>query len=156
FEMFVGVESFSRKTLLAAHKTQNHPSTYTDIVRLCRNHGIVSHFSNIIGFPEDTAGSIREHVKVLRELDPNVGSFYILCPIPGTEQYDDSLERKCITEMNLDRYDGPSPTWRHPNLSAHKLKALLFYCYRRFYSAGHIILKAKKHPRRELMDWLIP
>src|SRR5215475_9702083 len=109
FEMFVGVESFSRKTLLAAHKTQNHPSTYSEIVRLCRNHGIVSHFSNIIGFPEDTAGSIRQHVEVLRELDPNVSSFYILCPIPGTEQYDDFLASKCITEMNLDRYDGTSP-----------------------------------------------
>src|SRR5262249_30506227 len=122
FEMFVGVESFSRKTLLAAHKTQNHPSTYSDITRLCRNHGIVSHFSNIIGFPDDTAQSIREHVEVLRELDPNVGSFYILCPIPGTEQYDDFLASKCITEMNLDRYDGTSPTWRHPNLSAHELE----------------------------------
>jgi hypothetical protein len=156
FEMFVGVESFNRKTLLAAHKTQNHPSTYSDIVRLCRNHGIVSHFSNIIGFPDDTAQSIRGHLELLRELDPNVSSFYILCPIPGTEQYDDFLASKCITEMNLDRYDGTSPTWRHPNLSAHELEDLLFYCYRRFYSAGHIILKAIKHPRRELMDWLIP
>src|SRR6185436_13924139 len=89
FEMFVGVESFSRKTLLAAHKAQNHPSTYTDIVRLCRQNGIVSHFSNIIGFPEDTAESIREHVDVLRGLHPDVASFYILCPIPGTDQYDD-------------------------------------------------------------------
>src|SRR6185295_2499712 len=53
FEMFVGVESFSRKTLLAAHKAQNNPATYSDIVRLCRKHGIVSHFSNIIGFPDD-------------------------------------------------------------------------------------------------------
>src|SRR6185369_15123882 len=26
FEVFVGVESFSRQTLLAVHKTQNHPS----------------------------------------------------------------------------------------------------------------------------------
>src|SRR5438477_2396264 len=55
FEIFVGVESFSRQTLLAAHKTQNHPSTYGEIVRLCREHGVLSHFSNIIGFPEDTA-----------------------------------------------------------------------------------------------------
>src|SRR2546425_6691828 len=36
FEMFVGVESFSRQTLIAAHKAQNHPSTYGEIVKLCR------------------------------------------------------------------------------------------------------------------------
>src|SRR5262245_17989706 len=51
FEMFVGVESFSRQTLLAAHKAQNHPATYEQIHELCARNGIVSHFSNIIGFP---------------------------------------------------------------------------------------------------------
>src|SRR5215831_19000883 len=66
FEMFVGVESFSRKTLLAAHKTQNHPSTYSEIVKLCKKHGIVSHFSNIICCPDDTADTIREHMRVLQ------------------------------------------------------------------------------------------
>src|SRR5262249_49656697 len=88
FEMFVGVESFSRKTLLAAHKTQNYPSTYGEIVKLCGKNRIVSHFSNIIGFPDDTSETIREHMRVLQGLQPDVSSFYILCPIPGTDQYD--------------------------------------------------------------------
>src|SRR5215831_3613725 len=35
FQIFVGVESFQRRTLLAAHKTQNHPEKYAEIVRLC-------------------------------------------------------------------------------------------------------------------------
>ena len=51
FQMFVGVESFNRQTLFAAQKGQNRPEMYRDIVRLCREHGISSHFSNIIGFP---------------------------------------------------------------------------------------------------------
>jgi radical SAM superfamily enzyme YgiQ (UPF0313 family) len=144
FEMFVGVESFSRETLLAAHKAQNHPSTYSDIVRLCNQYGIVSHFSNIIGFPDDTADKIREHVDVLRGLQPHVASFYILCPIPGTEQYDDFLAAGDITESNLDRFDGTMPTWRHPNLSAKELHDLLFSSYRRFYSPAHILRTAVK------------
>src|SRR5947209_17286601 len=82
FEIFVGVESFSRETLLAVHKTQNHPSTYSDIVKLCRKHHVLTHFSSIIGFPEDTAKSIREQLDVLLGLDPDVASFYILTPIP--------------------------------------------------------------------------
>jgi hypothetical protein len=32
--MFIGVESFNRQVLLAAHKGQNRPETYKDIVRL--------------------------------------------------------------------------------------------------------------------------
>jgi radical SAM superfamily enzyme YgiQ (UPF0313 family) len=148
FEMFVGVESFNRKTLLAAHKTQNYPSTYSDIIALCRKYRIVGHFSNIIGFPEDTAAGINEHVNALRGMRPDVASFYILCPIPGTEQCDDFLESGCITEPNMDRFDGTMPTWRHPNLTASELSDLLFMCYRRFYSASHIVRMATKslHP----------
>ena len=144
FEMFVGVESFSRKTLLAAHKTQNYPSTYSDIVKLSRRHSVVTHFSNIIGFPEDTARTIREHMDILSGLSPDVASFYILCPIPGTEQYDDFLASGWITEQNLDRFDGTAPTWRHPELSAHDLQDMLFSCYRGFYSAGHIFTTAMR------------
>lgn len=144
FEMFVGVESFSRKTLLAAHKTQNYPSTYSDIVKLCRRYGVVTHFSNIIGFPEDTAQTIREHMDVLKGLEPDVASFYILCPIPGTEQYDDFLASGRITTQNLDRFDGTTPTWRHPALSAQNLQETLFSCYNEFYSAKHIFKTAAR------------
>jgi radical SAM superfamily enzyme YgiQ (UPF0313 family) len=137
FQMFIGVESFNRQTLLAAHKGQNRPETYRDIVRLCREHGISSHFSNIIGFPQDTEHEIREHVQVLRELAPTWASFYILCPIPGTEQYDDFLQEGLITERNLDRFDTTCLTWRHPSLSRKRLSTLLFECYRKFVSFRH-------------------
>ncbi len=149
FEIFVGVESFSRETLLAVHKTQNHPSAYGDIVKLCRKHHVLTHFSNMIGFPEDTERSIREHLDVLLGLDPDVASFYILTPIPGTEQYDDFLAAGWITEPNLDRLDGTTTTWRHPNLSWPELQDLLFHCYRKFYSPRHILMHGLKGFHRE-------
>ena len=142
FQMFVGVESFNRQTLLAAHKGQNRPETYRDIVRLCRASGISSHFSNIIGFPQDTEQEVREHVQVLREMAPTWASFYILCPIPGTEQYDDFLAKGLITETNLDRFDTTSLTWLHPFLSRERLSKLLFDSYRQFFSARHALRNA--------------
>ena len=134
FQVFVGVESFSRDALLAVKKTHNRPERYQEIVRLCRSHGITSHFSNILGFPSDTAASIVEHLAALRELDPDVASFYLLTPIPGTEQYDDFIARGLISETNLDRFDGASVTWRHPRLGREELPQLLFRCYREFYA----------------------
>jgi radical SAM superfamily enzyme YgiQ (UPF0313 family) len=156
FQMFVGVESFQRKTLLAAHKTQNHPDRYGEIRRLCRRYGIGAHFSNIIGFPDDTAESIRENFDILRGLDPDAASFYILTPIPGTEQYDDFLAAGLITESNLDRFDGTTSTWRHPNFSQTELDSLLFECYRRFFSAGRILRAAITtfHLRHLAAGWL--
>lgn len=148
FQMFVGAESFNRQTLLAAQKGQNRPETYRDIVRLCREHGISSHFSNIIGFPQDTEQEVYEHLKVLRELAPTWASFYILCPIPGTEQYDDFLAERLITEQNLDRFDTTCLTWRHPMLSRQRLSELLFECYRKFFSLDHALQNIRNLPFR--------
>jgi len=139
YQMFVGVESFDRATLIAANKKQNRPDAYHNIVRLCREHGIGSHFSNIIGFPQDTEQSIHEHLEVLQTISPNWASFYILCPIPGTEQYDDFLEQDLITERNLDRFDTTCLTWNHPSLSRELLSELLYECYRKFASVSHTI-----------------
>ncbi len=134
FQMFVGVESFSRQVLREAQKFQNHPDRYSNISELCRSHGIESHFSNIIGFPGDTEESILNHLRVLIELNPVLASFYILTPIPGTEQYDDFLARDLIVSRNLDRFDGTCPVWKHDILSSEELKRLLFLCYKRFFS----------------------
>jgi len=139
YQMFVGVESFNRQTLLAAQKGQNRPEMYREIVRLCRDHGISSHFSNIIGFPQDTQQEIDEHLATLREMGPTWASFYILCPIPGTEQYDDFLAKGLITEKNLDRFDTTCLTWRHPYFSPQRLSELLFDCYRKFFSMRHAL-----------------
>jgi len=141
FQMFVGVESFRREALRDAHKLQNHPEQYGRIVELCRAHGITSHFSNILGFPSDTEEGIREHADTLRALDPDVASFYILTPMPGTEQYDDFLDGGLITEENLDRFDGTAVTWRHPSLPPARLAGLLDRCYREFYSARNILAR---------------
>jgi len=138
FQMFVGVESFNRQTLLGARKAQNHPSTYDQIIKKCREQQFMSHFSNIIGFPQDTRETIEEHLTVLRQLDPDITSFYVLTPIPGTEQYRDFRRDGLLTEPNLDRYDTTYPTWRHPCLSSEELDNALYSCYRRFYSLSQM------------------
>jgi len=133
YEMFVGVESFNRKILKTAGKYHNHPENYADIIYLCKEAGIRSHFSNIIGFPDDGEHEIRHHLDMLKSLLPGVASFYILTPIPGTDQYDDFRATGLITEENLDRFDGSCPTWLHPNLSSKQLLDLLYHCYVNYY-----------------------
>lgn len=158
YQMFVGVESFDRETLIAANKKQNRPEAYHNIVRLCREHGIGSHFSNIIGFPQDTEETIDAHLDVLQSIEPNWASFYILCPIPGTEQYDTFLRDGLITERNLDRFDTTCLTWNHPNLSASRLSELLYECYRKFTSVRHSLQNirnvASQHGRGTLIEKL--
>jgi radical SAM superfamily enzyme YgiQ (UPF0313 family) len=144
FQMFVGVESFNRTILLAAHKAQNHPELYEKIVTLCNRYGIATHFSNIIGFPADTESGIRQHLDTIIDLAPDLASFYILTPIPGTQQYDEFLAKGLIYETNLDRFDATCPTWHHDRLAPEQLHRELFRCYQRFYSISHAFRRGRR------------
>lgn len=134
YEMFVGVESFNRRTLKMVGKYHNHPEQYAEIIRLCNEAGIRPHFSNIIGFPEDDEEEIHHHLDVLKTIRPTIASFFILTPIPGTQQYDNFRKAGLITERNLDRFDATYPTWSHSNLSHERLIDLLYHCYVDFHS----------------------
>ena len=72
-------------------------------------------------------------------MGPTWASFYILCPIPGTEQYNDFLAEGLIIEQNLDRFDTTCLTWRHPCFSRERFSESLFECFRKFFSLRHAL-----------------
>jgi hypothetical protein len=133
--IFMGVESLNSQTLRAVNKRHNKPEQYERLIRLCRRHGIGAHFSNIIGFPSDTEESVGDNLRILKQLGPEWASFYVLCPIPGTEQYDDMRAQGAIFETNLDRFDATCLTWRHPHFNDQSARVLLSACYRGFYDS---------------------
>jgi len=135
FEIFLGVESLDRETLKAVHKNHNRPEQYTQIIEMCKKSSVPVHFSNIIGFPNQQGQDIHNHLEALRELDPQAVSFYILTPIPGTEQYDEFRQADLLADPNLDRYDATSLTWKHPHLDSDELSDWLYWCYKRFYGS---------------------
>ena len=143
FDIFVGVETFDKEALRDVKKAQNKPNRYIDIVRECHKYSIDSHFSNIIGFPTDTKKRILENLKMLRKVNPDQVSFYVLTPIPGTEQYDDFMAKGWITEKNMDLFDTTNLVWKHPNLSSKDLKRLLMKSYRKFYTIPQTLRKLK-------------
>jgi hypothetical protein len=133
--MFLGVESLHSQTLRAVNKRHNKPEQYERLIALCRRHGIGAHFSNILGFPSDTEESVGENLRILKRLGPEWASFYVLCPIPGTDQYDEMRAQGAIVERNLDRFDATCLTWRHPHFTDRSARALLSACYRGFYDS---------------------
>ena len=69
---------------------------------------------------------------------PLRASFYLLTHIPGSERYAEVLPTGVITEMNLDRFDGTRPTWRHEHLSHKEWLEMFRHCYREFYSLQQV------------------
>lgn len=152
-EMFLGTESFDSNDLKSVQKRHNRPDTYSEIVRMCRETGIRAHFSNIFGFPAQNEGGILEHVSTLKELSPEFASFYILTPIPGTEQYKEYLDSGLIYEKNLDRFDAHTPTVIHEFIRPEKLQDLLFESYEAFYKDA--MNKHKDRIDRETRNYMV-
>jgi hypothetical protein len=144
-QVFVGAESFSRAALKSVRKHQNDPSAYGRLIALCHRHGVSTHFSNILGFPNQDERDIHEHLGELRSMNPFMASFYVLTPIPGTDQYEEFRAEGLITESNLDRFDATRAVWKHPRISQERLNSLLAHCYRQFYSAGDVVRKLILH-----------
>ena len=124
---------------------QGSTGIYRDLVDLCHRYGISTHFSNILGFPDQDEEAILHHVRQLRAIRPFMASFYILTPIPGTDQYDDFLAGGLIRETNLDRFDATCSVWRHPRIESERLETHLYLAYREFYSARDVLTKMFRH-----------
>jgi len=132
-EMFVGVESLDKAALKQMRKLHNKPETYGEIIRLCKDTGIRAHFSNIIGLPDQTEQGVYDHLQEIIALGPDIASFYIMTPIPGTEQYKEFRRKGLIYETNLDRFDTTTPTFYHEHIAPDRLQDLLYEVAREFY-----------------------
>ncbi len=132
-ELFVGVESFDKVALKQMNKGHNRPDTYGEIVRLCKDAGIRSHFASIIGFPDQTEQGVHQHLQTMMALDPDIATFTIMTPIPGTEQYQDFRRKGLIYETNLDRFDTMTPTFYHEHIAPERLQDLLYEVAWEFY-----------------------
>ena len=101
------------------------------IVERCRQLGISTAAYYVFGFLPDTWDSIAATIEYAISLGTTFAQFKILTPYPGTPLWTQLAPR--IYETDWERFDGYTPTFRHPNLSPEELRFLLGAAYARFY-----------------------
>ena len=126
-----GVESVDPATLKRVGRRPIPPEHQREIVSYCRDKGIATEGFFVIGFLTDTVESIRATIDFAIDLSPTFALFKMLTPFPGTPLF--KHMKSLITEMNWEKFDGYTPTFRHPNLSHEDLRHLLGLAYTRFY-----------------------
>lgn len=154
-QVFIGLESLNEANLDEVHKVHNKGDHKRDVftktqklIELLRKYKINSQVATIIGFPKDKLGDTIEQLQSMKTLDPDIGSFYILTPIPGSADYLKYLNAGLIRERNMDMYDCTHNVWNHPEFSPSELEDLLYRCYREFYSFKHFKDHASRIWRR--------
>lgn len=126
-----GVESVAATTLRKVGRRPIPEPHQREIVRRCRELGIVTAAFYVIGFADDTWETIRATIEYSIDLGSTVAQFKILTPYPGTPLY--KQMQPAITETDWERFDGFTPTFTHPSLTHADLQFLLGSAYAHFY-----------------------
>jgi anaerobic magnesium-protoporphyrin IX monomethyl ester cyclase len=128
-----GVESGDEDILKKYSKDLNKIQIKA-MFKMCREQGINTVATFILGFPEDTERSCVETIRFAKEIDCDYASFNIAVPRPGTALRRNVLESKTIGPNDL-VFDHSGLTARSlsPELSADKLLELKQRAVREFY-----------------------
>jgi radical SAM superfamily enzyme YgiQ (UPF0313 family) len=129
--MSFGVESVAPATLKKVGRRPIPEPHQREVLRRCRELGIVTAAFYVIGFAEDTWQSISATIEYSIDLGSTVAQFKILTPYPGTPLF--KRLQPSITESDWERFDGFTPTFAHPTLKHDELTFLLGSAYTQYY-----------------------
>jgi radical SAM superfamily enzyme YgiQ (UPF0313 family) len=119
--LFVGLETFSGKTLESMNKGFNKVEEYREKIRFLHAHGVGVEAGIVFGFDSDGAGVFRETLELLDDLEIDVAQVSILTPLPGTRQFNAMKPR--IIDDDWSHYDFHHVVFEPVGMSARALQA---------------------------------
>ena len=108
-----GNEDYRRKHL--KKRTTDH--IIIEAFDNCREAGIETVASNIIGLPYETPNLVRETIALNRRLDPNALYFFHFAPLPGTELYEVCRREGYLPDNQEYWYESADNMIHQPSLS---------------------------------------
>jgi radical SAM superfamily enzyme YgiQ (UPF0313 family) len=126
-----GVESVSADTLKRVGRRPISEGHQREMVRVCDRLGVRTVGFYVLGFNTDTWDSIAATIEYSISLGQTLAQYKLLTPYPGTPLFK-HMEAQ-VFEKDWEKFDGFTPTFRHPNLSVGELQFLLAAAYARFY-----------------------
>ncbi|MGL1934131.1 MAG: radical SAM protein [Fibrobacterales bacterium] len=104
-----------------------------EVTEALREMNITSVITWIIGFPDDSARSLKKRFAVLDDIDPDIMALQMLLPVPGIPMYEEVKEFCEITDF--DRWNFHEPVVRTKHLAREELGQIASWANREFYSA---------------------
>jgi radical SAM superfamily enzyme YgiQ (UPF0313 family) len=152
-KVFIGLESINPEALLAAGKRQNHIDEYRQMMQAWHDQGIIIFAGYIIGFPGDTPETIRRDVEIIkRELPLDILEFFILTPLPGSEDHRKLFDAGVWMDPDFNKYDLNHVTTGHATMSAEDWRRAYRTAWETYYTPEHVETLLKR-ARAAGMDW---
>lgn len=137
--VFIGLETINAANLVHAKKRQNRIGEYRQMLQAWRAAGIITFCGYILGFPEDTAASIEHDIEILkRELPVDCLEFFVLTPLPGSEDHQKLHHAGVAMEIDMNKYDLEHVCTAHGRMTRHEWDSSYQRAWSQYYSMKHI------------------
>ena len=137
--VLVGMESINAANLIAAKKRQNKITEYRKMLLAWKNAGAITTAGYILGFPFDTPESIREDIEIIKkELPLDILEFFILTPLPGSEDHKVLYTKGEWMDPDMNRYDGEHAVSNHPKMTKEVWEEVYQDAWRTFFTPEHM------------------
>ncbi|MBX5158920.1 MULTISPECIES: radical SAM protein [unclassified Rhizobium] len=137
--VFIGLENVNPDNLTAAKKNQNKITEYRKMLLAWKAQGIMTLAGYILGFPADTPESIRRDIAIIQdELPLDVIEFFILTPLPGSEDHQVLWKKGIEMDADLNIYDVEHVCTAHPKMSKQEWEDIYHEAWALYYSPKHM------------------
>jgi Radical SAM superfamily len=148
--VFIGLENINPENLLAAKKRQNRITEYRAMLQAWREAGAITCAGYIIGFPGDTKDSILRDIEIIkRELPLDILEFFVLTPLPGSEDHKVLWQEGAWMDADLNKYDLHHRVTHHARMSDQEWDEAYRAAWANYYTPEHIrtiLRRAAAHP----------
>ena len=155
YQAFVGIESLNPDNLNFATKYQNTDdrqhklkleaaraaviNKYRRVVDNWHKVGIAVHAGYMLGFPFDGPDCGRVAADTLKKIGFDIVSFFIMTPLPGTEDQERYVKEGQIIDWDFNNLDSQHVTLKHDLLDKHSWMEAYREAFTRFYSFPRMI-----------------
>ncbi|MDR6758790.1 hypothetical protein J2Y48_004098 [Mycoplana sp. BE70] len=137
--VFIGLENVNPDNLTSAKKNQNKITEYRKMLLAWKAQGIITLAGYILGFPADTPETIRRDIAIIQhELPIDIVEFFILTPLPGSEDHQKLWKDGIEMRDDLNVYDVEHVCTAHPKMSREAWEGIYREAWQLYYSPEHM------------------
>jgi radical SAM superfamily enzyme YgiQ (UPF0313 family) len=137
--VFIGLESINPDNLLAVKKRQNKITEYRQLLLGWKRRGVIIYVGYILGFPHDTPESIRRDIAIIQnELPIDIMEFFVLTPLPGSEDHQVLWRRGIPMDQDMNRFDTEHVVTAHPNMTRQEWEEIYRAAWDLYYAPEHL------------------
>jgi radical SAM superfamily enzyme YgiQ (UPF0313 family) len=137
--VFIGLENINPANLIAAKKRQNKITEYRKMLLEWKRAGIMTFAGYILGFKNDTPESIRHDLEIIkRELPLDMLEFFILTPLPGSEDHKVLAEKGVWMDPDMNKYELEHVVTAHAKMTKREWQEAYRKAWEIFYTDDHL------------------